>query len=523
MREAVLRDAHARTLARAFRAHAKAAAAVALLTAGSLLAGLPRASAQDTPPAPAVPAAPAEAPDGSKRLADLERRLDEQQREIDSLRATKGPRAPDEKGSVAAVGSHTPAEPQFQWGYDEGFFVETKIHDAKFKLRPRGGIQLDYRAYPHETPSDQFVLRRAKVGFEGSFADFNFDIEVQPLRATIPFVDAWFEWAPAKEFKARFGHFKTPFSLDNGVTLDFRTDFVERPMVIGSGNAVAPDYHPGAEILGTVGEGLVSYWLSVQNIPDSATVLSGDPLVAARLETTFAGLTLGGAGYWERLAASTTAGANGPVTVYPTSFGGFTPGQFQWFKPVSVHGWTQAYELDACFYMGPLWARGEYVYAVQERARVLADHTDGTGLVTQGTYGTLGFVFWGPAKDKARPEGAPFRDWELFSWSVEKKKNKRFVGAELVCRVEWVGIDDERDGRKGQGGKPATTSTAANADKVKGNQAAAVWVGLNLSPIENVELMADWVHIRTGDQSRAEAPHHRREGDEFLLRAQLDF
>lgn len=506
MREAVLRQLCERTLARAFGAArgGRWSRANGALVAGALLAAAGPALAQDgagdVPPARPVEGA---VPDAAKRIADLERKVEELERQG---RKGEAPRI-DEKAAVAAVG--TANVPQFAIKYNEGFVVHAKVNDQTFSFRPRGGVQLDYRAFPHAKPNDQFVLRRTKVGFDGAFGDFNYDIEAQPLRPNIPFIDAWLEWASFKEIKLRVGHFKTPFSLDNGVTLDFRTDFVERPMVVGSGNVVAPDYHPGGEVLGSIGDGLVNYWFAVQNQVDSSASVSGDPLMAARVEVNVGGFSIGTSAFWERLAG------------IQTSFQGITPGQFQFFKPVSVHGWTQAYELDACFYAGPFWARSELVYAAQERRRCLADNSDGTELITQGAYGTIGFVFWGPAAGSPRP-AAPFKDWELFSFTTEKKKNKRFVGAELVCRFEWISIDDARDGRKGQAGVPATTSTAANADKVRGNQATAFWLGLNVSPIENVTFMANYVHLRIGDQARAEGPH-AREADEFLFRAQLDF
>lgn len=87
-----------------------------------------------------------------------------------------------------------------------------------------------------------------------------------------------------------------------------------------------------------------------------------------------------------------------------------------------------------------------------------------------------------------------------------------------------MSLDDARGGRRldPTTGLPATPTTAANAAKVKGNDAKAVTVGLNLDVIENVRIMADYVHIRIGDQSRAEKAHSRQ-ADEFLMRAQLEF
>src|SRR5262249_33624415 len=140
-----------------------------------------------------------------------------------------------------------------------------------------------------------------------------------------------------------------------------------------------------------------------------------------------------------------------------------------------------------------------------------------------GAYVTFGWMFWGPTTPG--PHGAPFKDWSLFDMEVKKKKNARNVGAELVVRFEWIDLDDARGGRRFTNAPlatPANPSLAATSAKVKGNQAEAVTVGLNIYPIENVKLMFDYVHLRTGDKSRAERAHSSQ-ADEVLVRAQLEF
>ena len=125
---------------------------------------------------------------------------------------------------------------------------------------------------------------------------------------------------------------------------------------------------------------------------------------------------------------------------------------------------------------------------------------DGDSLIVQGAYGTVGWMFCGPPVGTERPH-APFEGWELFSLDLERLMNDRNVGAELLVRFEWLSLD---------------------ADDLKGNDAKALSVGLNVYPMENVKLMLDYVRARIGDQSTAERAHSR-DADEILLRAQLEF
>jgi hypothetical protein len=455
-----------------------------------------------------------------ERIASLEGALAAQQLKIDALekRVAAAPTVPS---AVDEAKKTSPSAPQFEWGYNEGFFVRGQIHDATYEIRPRARLQLDYRAFPHSSandvyqqkpPQDEFLVRRARVGFDGSFTQyFAFDFEADPSRNSstqLLLGDFWFEFRPlANELRFRFGHFKTPITLDDGMTSDLYLDMVERPMIVGSGNQLAPDFRPGAEVYGAFAGGVLKYWISCQNQPDSATVASGDPLSCARLASEFLGIELGVGGCWENRSGRPAD----KVAPSGTQLGlsGQTPGQFQFFAPVQVRGWTERYEVDLSVYEGPLFARGELGYVKEERFRVLADHTNGTDLSVWGATGTFGFLFWAPVGKRDQPLAVPFQDWQFFSLDAIKRKNGRNVGLELVTRLEYVSFDYAR-------------SRHATDDQIAPNDCRAVSVGLNLFPIENVRFMADWVHLRIGDQARAEKAHSRF-ADEFLMRAQLEF
>ena len=191
------------------------------------------------------------------------------------------------------------------------------------------------------------------------------------------------------------------------------------------------------------------------------------------------------------------------------SLTGQTPGQYQFFAPVQVRGWSERYDVDLSVYEGPFFGRGEVAYAKQERFRVLSDHTNGTDLAIWGATGTLGFLFWAPVGKLDEPLAVPFKDWELFSLDAVKRKNARNVGMELVTRVEYVSFDYAR-------------SRHATDDQIAPNDCRAVSVGLNVFPVENVRLMLDGVYLRIGDQARAEKAHSRF-AEEILTRVQVEF
>lgn len=519
----------------------------AVVSTGVLLVREP-VMAGDAPDSSSNTAALTSSTSQDPKLEDLERRLDQQQKEIDELRKEKeaaelrGKPAPpiDERSGIQAAVAQAPQDALFDWGYDGGFYVRGTLNDASYELRPRMRLQLDYRAYPHASsndefphpvPDDQFLVRRFRIGFGGHFGPFNFTLDVDPSRSGLPLGDFWFE-AEHKDgtpsfltglfgedfdpidalggIKIRIGHFKAPFECEDGLTDDRYLDMVERPMVVNSGPDLAPDFRPGAEVVGNVGGGLFQYWICAQNQADSNTVASGDPLETARIESDIGGLAIGVGGCWERLSG------------VQTSFPGLTPGQFQFFAPVDVRGWTQRYVADITYYQGPFSARGEFLYAVQQRWHVLADHTSGTGLDIQGAALTAAWLFWGPPDDVSHPLSVPFANWKLFSMDTTRHKNDRNVGMEFLVRLDWADFDEARGGRQGQNGVPALPSTAANADRVKGNEAKAVWAGVNLDVMENVRFMFDYVAIDIGDMSRAEHAHSRL-SNELLFRAQMEF
>src|SRR5581483_2262793 len=237
--------------------------------------------------------------------------------------------------------------------------------------------------YQNKFPTDEFLLRRGRAGFTGKVGVFAFDLELDPSRNSTTQLllgDFWFEYRQFPEFVVRFGHMKAPWGLEDGMTSDNFTDFVERPMFEGSGTNLAPDFHPGVELYGTFGSdkfshGFFQYYLACQNQTQNNAPFTGDPLVSARLASEVGPIMVGVSGRWENRSGGTAfSGAHSPTAANAPStnlsFPGLTPGQFQFFAPVLVRGWTQAYGFDISVYQGPFMARGEFGYGSQERWHV---------------------------------------------------------------------------------------------------------------------------------------------------------
>jgi phosphate-selective porin len=444
------------------------------------------------------------ADDTLRRLEALERRVEEQDRLIDELRADADAPAPPP--------TDDPSAPTLEVGWKDGLLLSGTVNGAPYEVRPIGRIQLDYRVFahndrnaqvPHPVPENRFLVRRARLGFSGRLSDFGFMFEVDPDRAGIPLGVFNFQWQRFEEVRVRFGHFRTPFALENGITGTNQLPWLERSMVIGSGNALAPGFSPGAMAFGTLAK-TFSYYLSAQNRTDSSNQVTSDPLLGARLELTVSAFVFGASGVWTRQGG----GLQDSVT-------GVTPAQHRFFAPVRVQGHDLRGSVDVSYFHGPFFVMAEYAYGEQERRRAITGGGDGSNFAVQGAYLGAGVVFWGP--DATRPRGgAPFVGWRLLP-DLDRPRLGRFRGAELIARVEWIDLDDRNGGRGS-----AAPSRGADAADIRGCDARALTVGLNLFPIENVRFSAHWTRVRVGDSGRTpDAGSHYE--DEVVLRAQLDF
>ena len=110
----------------------------------------------------------------------------------------------------------------------EHFFIQSP--DGQFTISPYGYVNTDYRAYKGDgAPSDTFVLRQARFGFQGSYGShFDFALLTDAAATSGSVVrDVYLNVRIKPEFQFQAGQFKAPFAQETGIG-DTSLDFVER-------------------------------------------------------------------------------------------------------------------------------------------------------------------------------------------------------------------------------------------------------------------------------------------------------
>ena len=148
----------------------------------------------------------------------------------------------------------------------EHFFI--KSPDGQFSISPYGYVNTDYRAYKGDgAPSDTFLLRQARFGFQGSYGShFDFAL-LSDAAATSGSVvrDVYLNVRLRPEFQFQAGQFKAPFAQETGIG-DTSLDFVERGFQSMLYPSAASAYRsPGVAIHGDIDGGVVQYWVGAFN------------------------------------------------------------------------------------------------------------------------------------------------------------------------------------------------------------------------------------------------------------------
>lgn len=250
--------------------------------------------------------------------------------------------------------------------------VEIVSGDGATSLCLRGLVQTDYRGYDAaNNPSDTFILRRARLIFEGRFNNL-FSYVIQPeLAGTIQILDANVNAAFSPSFNVRVGKFKTPVGLEQ-LQSDTVALFNERSVATG----LTPGRDIGLAISGDILDQRLNYTVALLNgVPDGgnnvtgAADFDGDKTIAARLfATPFANdkdSLLNGLGFGMAISAGDYATAGGRAANYRTD------GQQPFFTyltsttvaadSVSAAGRGITWSPQGYFYRGPLGILAEYV------------------------------------------------------------------------------------------------------------------------------------------------------------------
>src|ERR1700687_5343050 len=100
----------------------------------------------------------------------------------------------------------------------EHFFI--KSADGQFSISPYGYLDTDYRAFKGDgAPSDSFLIRRARFGFQGNYGShFDFAILTDANATTGELVrDAYLNVRIKPEIQFQAVQFKEPFAQETGI------------------------------------------------------------------------------------------------------------------------------------------------------------------------------------------------------------------------------------------------------------------------------------------------------------------
>lgn len=320
--------------------------------------------------------------------------------------------------------------------------------DGANSLRLRGLVQADARFFFDDSNAaqDQFLLRRARLIFEGKFSErFNYVIQPEFAGSTVSILDANISTALTPDLNIRFGRFKTPVGLEQ-LQSDPVAFFNERSIATN----LAPNRDVGVELHGALAQKHLGYQFAVTNgvidggnSTPSSDNLEGDFTVSGRLfatpfvndkDSALKGLGFGIAG---------ATGNYGGTPASPLVSAYRTDGQQTFFRyraaaagvvpdalnTVVADGTGFVISPQAYFYKGPLGILAEYFSSSTDVTLAGATET----LTNKALNLTVGYVLTG--------EDAGYR-------GVTPKTNFNpsagtWGAFEVVARFAQVDIDDD--------------------------------------------------------------------------------
>ncbi|HEY0947192.1 MAG TPA: porin [Opitutaceae bacterium] len=239
--------------------------------------------------------------------------------------------------------------------------------DGANSLRLRGLVQADSRWYFDDggvATNDAFILRRARIIFEGTFNKaVSFQLVPEFGGSNTTLLDANIGLALRPGLQLKFGKFKSPVGLEQ-LQSDSWAFFAERSLVTN----LVPNRDVGVTAGGEVLGEAVNYTLGVFNgVPDGASSSNSDfdddkEFVArvfatpfkGRKESALAGLGLGVAASYAPSSETASALTSGYRTDGQQRF-------FSYAATTVADGDTWRISPQGYYYHGPFGALGEYV------------------------------------------------------------------------------------------------------------------------------------------------------------------
>jgi len=268
------------------------------------------------------------------------------------------------------------------WNGDH-FFIRSA--DGKFQLQPYGYAQSDYRVYSGDgAPSDTFVIRRARLGFQGNYGkNYDFALLLDAAASNgLSLRDVYLNIKPVPEFQVQVGQFKEPWAQEEMAAVT-NIDFIERSLASLLYPSAATAFRsPGASLHGDIHGGEVQYWVAAFNGKGILTNNTTNwPEVIGRLrfspwkskkDSLFQGLAFGGSiGYGKTRGLSNE-----------TSFTATTPDvAFTFFPSLRINGPVERYEGEF-YWSHKSWSlAGEYNQLLQERQGIGSSTPGGLGFL----------------------------------------------------------------------------------------------------------------------------------------------
>jgi len=331
----------------------------------------------------------------------------------------------------------------------EHFFI--KSADGQFSISPYGYLDTDYRAYKGDgAPSDTFLIRRARFGFQGNFGShFDFAILTDANATTGAIVrDAYLNVRIRPEFQFQAGQFKEPFAQETGIGAT-NLDFVER----GLQSLLYPSpgtafRSPGMTLHGDIKGGIIQWWAGVFNGRNGVTNnVTNEPDFVGRLR--FYPFRKGKNDWLKQLAFggsidhARSRGLSGDM-----SFSGALPdAAYTFFPQLAINGPIERYEGEFTYLYGPFALRGEYVQMQQQRWDIGSETPGGLGFLTVPGVGAKAWNIGSTyllTKEKRPENGTPRVKSPLFGPDTPGGKGRGLGAWEVALR--YTGIQAKAPG-----------------------------------------------------------------------------
>jgi phosphate-selective porin len=354
--------------------------------------------------------------------------------------AKPAPAAADKQAAPAKKADAVPATAGWN---GEHFFL--KSTDGQFQLMPYGYFQTDYRGYKGDgAPSNTFVMRRARFGFQGNYGKY-YDFAVLLDSAAgngISLRDLYINVKPIPQFQVQIGQYKEPFAQET-LTGATNLDFVERSLASLLYPSASTAYRsPGITIHGDLWGSEMQYWVGAFNGKGIlAADTTNEPEIIGRLRfypwrkkkgSLFQGLAFGGSIGRGRTRALSNE----------NSFSAAEPDNaFTFFPSFRINGKTERYNGEFTWVHGPWGVRAEYDQLLQDRFGVGSEQVGGLGfqtlpgIVAKAGYGQITYLITG----ETRPENGTPKVKHPLLGPVEGTGGKRGYGAfELAFRYDRI-------------------------------------------------------------------------------------